>query len=161
MTAACSAIRRLRELPPASPLDAAQERRCGMSTEQQEDFGWNPDDAETLQGLDDQEIDNLSRNGSVPAASVDLDVLTAKEICELPDPPEEDRLIEDLFVRGARTVTGGGTGEGKTSLMLQALKTLLLGGEFLGITVRPVKGRVLVVDAEQGTRSIKRLLRDA
>jgi len=93
--------------------------------------------------------------------SATLDVLTAREICELPDPPESDRLLGDVVVRGGRTVIGGGTGEGKTTLKLQILSALLRGGECLGIEVPKADGRVLVVDAEQGTRSIKRLLRDA
>ena len=126
-----------------------------------DEFGWDPADTETLQHLIDTDADNLSRNGAAPADSIELDVRTAKEICEEPDPPEEDRLIGDLVVRGARIAVGGGTGEGKTSLIHQALRAMLLGGEFLGIVVAPVNGRVLVVDAEQGTRSIKRLLRAA
>lgn len=102
-------------------------------------------------------------NGAVPAeySGAALDVRTAREICELPDPPESDRLLGDIVVRGARTVIGGGTGQGKTTFKLQILSALLKGGECLGIDVPKAKGRVLVVDAEQGTRSIKRLLRDA
>jgi hypothetical protein len=113
--------------------------------------------------VDQDEIERYlaSHNGGAPTDSFELDVQTAKEICEEPDPPETDRLIGDIVVRGTRVAVGGGTGEGKTSFKLQALKTMLLGGEFLGIEVAPIDGRVLVVDAEQGTRSIKRLLRDA
>jgi AAA domain len=105
------------------------------------------------------EEEQRRRNGAASGAA--LDVSTAREICQLPDPPESDRLVGDLVVRGARTVIGGGTGEGKTTLKLQILSALLGGVECLGIDVPKADGRVLVVDAEQGTRSIKRLLRDA
>ena len=39
--------------------------------------------------------------------SQDFEVLTARELCALPDPPAEDNLIGDLVVRGNRTVIGG------------------------------------------------------
>jgi len=89
-----------------------------------------------------------------------LEVLSARELCALPDPPASDLLIGDLLVRGARTVVGGGTGEGKTTLSIQMLSALTFGGECLGIECAG-GARALVVDAEQGTRSIKRLLREA
>src|SRR5262245_49132028 len=88
-----------------------------------------------------------------------LEVMTARDICQLPDPPAEDELLGDALRRGNRTAVGGGTGEGKTTLMLQMLGAVTTGGECLGISAAG-GGRALVVDAEQGTRSVKRLLRE-
>ena len=48
-----------------------------------------------------------------------LSVSTAREVCELPDPPQTAEVIGPLVARGERTVLGGYTGEGKTTLTTQ------------------------------------------
>jgi hypothetical protein len=60
---------------------------------------------------------------------------------------------------GSRLVLGGHTGEGKTTFALQLVTAVATGGEFLGWKAK--QGRVLVIDAEQGLRTIKRRLREA
>lgn len=88
-----------------------------------------------------------------------LDVLTARELCALPDPPESEQLLGPLLIRGQRLVLGAHTGEGKTTLSLQLVRAVVTGGEFLDW--QGVGGRVLVLDAEQGLRTVKRRLREA
>ncbi len=89
-----------------------------------------------------------------------LVVRTAREICALPDPPESHRLAGPLVGRGARTIVVADTGHGKTTLSLQIAKAILTGDEILGYDGAGV-GPVLVLDLEQGERSIKRSLREA
>jgi hypothetical protein len=89
-----------------------------------------------------------------------LDVLTARELCALPDPPVEARLLGELVVRGYRTVIGGDTGAGKSTFALAVLAAIIGGCEFLGFS--GAGGcRALVLDLEQGIRSVKRRLREA
>ncbi len=88
-----------------------------------------------------------------------FDVLTARELCALPDPPESDELLGPLLMRAQRTIIGGHTGEGKTTLALQAIRALVNSEPFLEWTGGG--GRVLVLDAEQGLRTVKRRLREA
>lgn len=97
-------------------------------------------------------------NGAGPTERP-LEVSTAKALCELPDPPRADELLGPILVRGYRTVLGGYTGEGKTTLGLQAIKAVVTEGDFLGW--QGAGGRALVVDAEQGLRTIKRRLAEA
>jgi hypothetical protein len=85
-------------------------------------------------------------------------VLTARQPCELPDPPESDYLLGPLLLRGARTVLGAHTGEGKTTLALELVRAVAMRDEFLEWT--GAAGRALVIDAEQGLRTIKRRLRE-
>jgi hypothetical protein len=85
-------------------------------------------------------------------------VLTARQLCELPDPPESDYLLGPLLLRGARTVLGAHTGEGKTTLALELVRAVAMRDEFLEWT--GAAGRALVIDAEQGLRTIKRRLRE-
>jgi DnaB-like helicase N terminal domain/AAA domain len=89
-----------------------------------------------------------------------LAVLTARELCALPDPPDSDTLLGPLLIRGHRLVIGGHTGEGKTTLALQAVRAVVHGEEFLDWK-GPGGCRALVIDAEQGLKSIKRALREA
>lgn len=96
------------------------------------------------------------RNGSAGDA---LEVLTARELCALPDPPGSEDLLGPLLVRGNRLVLGGHTGEGKTTAALAIVRAVALGETFLDW--RGPGDRVLVIDAEQGLRTIKRRLREA
>jgi RecA-family ATPase len=56
-------------------------------------------------------------------------------------------------------VLGGHTGEGKTTMALAIARAVALREEFLGW--HGSGGRVLVIDAEQGLKTIKRRLREA
>ena len=88
-----------------------------------------------------------------------LEVLTAREVCALPEPPGDDQVLGPLFVRGQRTVIGAHTGHGKTSLILQAIAAITERRACLDW--HGTGGRALVIDAEQGLRTIKRRLREA
>jgi hypothetical protein len=86
-----------------------------------------------------------------------LEIRSARELCALPDPPEEEQLLGPLLLRGQRLVLGAHTGEGKTSMALQIVRALTTGGDFLDW--QGSGGRVIVLDAEQGLRTVKRRLR--
>jgi hypothetical protein len=88
-----------------------------------------------------------------------LTALSAREICALPEPPESAELLGPLVVRGARTVLAAHTGEGKTTLALQMAKAAVTNSSFLEWEGSGT--RALVIDAEQGLRTIKRQLRQA
>ncbi|MGH3032120.1 MAG: AAA family ATPase [Gaiellaceae bacterium] len=94
-----------------------------------------------------------------PPAAERLVPMTTRELCALPDPPKSDELLGPVLVRRQRTVIGGYTGEGKTSLALQMVAAVANRREFLGW--QGIGGKVLVIDAEQGLRTIKRRLREA
>ena len=68
------------------------------------------------------------------------------------------QLLGPLLLRGQRLVLGAHTGEGKTSMALQIVRALTMQGEFLDW--QGSGGRVLVLDAEQGLRTVKRRLRE-
>ncbi len=95
-------------------------------------------------------------NTDRPGAAPRLKVLTARELCKLPDPDRSDEVLGPLLIRRERTVLGGAKNEGKTSLGLQMVAAVVTGGEFLGFT--GAGGRALVIDAEQGLRTVKRRL---
>lgn len=90
---------------------------------------------------------------------VRLEVLSAKSVCELPDPPVDDQLLGPLAVRGQRLIIGGHTGEGKTTIALQLLRSILERKPFL--EWEGSGGRALFLDCEQGLRTVKRRLREA
>lgn len=85
---------------------------------------------------------------------------TARTICETPDPPDTHHLLGPLVGRGARTIIVADTGHGKTTIALQLARAVLTGDEALGYAGAGT-GPVLVLDLEQGERSIKRSLREA
>jgi AAA domain len=89
----------------------------------------------------------------------ELEVLTAREVCALPDPPKSDELLGPLLTRGQRLVLGGQTGEGKTTMALAMVRAIALGETFLDW--HGPGGRALVLDAEQGLKTVKRRLREA
>jgi hypothetical protein len=97
--------------------------------------------------------------GVKQAEEPQLQVVTARDLCALPDPSRSDELLGPLLVRGHRTVLGAHTGEGKTTLALQMIHASVTAGELL--KWRGGGGRALVIDAEQGLRTIKRRLREA
>lgn len=88
-----------------------------------------------------------------------LDVLTAKATCALPGADEDDQLLGPLAIRGQRLVVGGHTGEGKTTFTLLMLRAIVEQTPFLEWT--GAGGKALVIDAEQGLRSIQRRLHEA
>jgi predicted ATP-dependent serine protease len=87
-----------------------------------------------------------------------FEVLTARELCLLADPPTSDYLLGPVLVRGMRTVLGAHTGEGKTTLALEMMAAVVQSREWLEWT--GAGGTALVIDAEQGLRTIKRRLRE-
>lgn len=91
---------------------------------------------------------------------ITLIVETGQELCALPDPPEEDQLLGPLVLRRQRLVVGGHTGEGKTTFCLQLIRAILRKEFFLD-QWQGRGGRALVIDAEQGLKTIKRRLREA
>lgn len=90
----------------------------------------------------------------------ELAVLTARQTYELPDPPIADMLLGPAVVRRYRTIIAAGTGQGKTTLSLAMLAAIVNGQELLGWSGAG-QCRALVVDLEQGLRTIKRRLREA
>jgi hypothetical protein len=89
-----------------------------------------------------------------------LEVLSARSFSALPEPDRSGQLLGPLVVRGFRTIVVAETGHGKTTLTLQMLAGIVTGAHVLGHAGAGV-GPVLVVDLEQGRRSIKRGLREA
>jgi len=88
-----------------------------------------------------------------------LQVVTAQDLCAQPDPDRSGELLGPLVVEGYRLLIGGHTGEGKTTLALAFLAAILDGREMLGFTGRGGV-RALLLDAEQGAKSLKRRLRE-
>lgn len=96
----------------------------------------------------------------VPEASEVTPVtMTAREICALPDVADTEEVLGSLAIRRQRVVVGAHTGHGKTTLVLQMTQAVVTGGELLGY--RGSGGRALIIDGEQGLRTIKRRLREA
>ena len=87
-------------------------------------------------------------------------LLTAREFMALPESKASDLLLGPLVVRGARTILVGDNGHGKTTLALQMLGGILDGRDVIGYEGAG-SGPVLIVDLEQGQRSIKRGLRES
>jgi hypothetical protein len=94
-----------------------------------------------------------------PVSDEALEVLTAAEVYQLPDPPGSGELLGSLVVRGQRVILGGHTGEGKTTAKLAIVRAIATKSRFLDWT--GAGGRALVIDAEQGLKTIKRRLREA
>jgi hypothetical protein len=96
-----------------------------------------------------------------PTRATPLPVLqTARELSARPDPATSDQLLGPLIIRGQRHLIGGHTGRGKTSLILGLLKAMLTRTPYLGFEPHTQTPRILVIDAEQGIRTIKRRLRE-
>jgi len=91
-----------------------------------------------------------------------LEILSAREIMELPDPDESGYLLGPLLYRGHRIVVGGWTGHGKTTFTMHMVSAAVQGREFLRPSWHGRKEEIkaLVVDVEQGTRTVKRVLRE-
>jgi 5S rRNA maturation endonuclease (ribonuclease M5) len=105
-------------------------------------------------------LDDLVTLDETPAIVPALEVVTARAFMLKPDPSEDYELLGPLVGRGARTIIVGDTGHGKTTLALQMLAAIVKGETMLdrnGASAAPG----LIVDLEQGQRSIKRSLHDA
>jgi AAA domain-containing protein len=89
-----------------------------------------------------------------------LDVATASAFVARPEPPESALLLGPLVRRCERVVLLGDTGHGKTTLSYQMGGAVIAGEEALGYRGEGI-GPLLILDLEQGERSIKRLLREA
>jgi hypothetical protein len=112
----------------------------------------------TMTAEDDREF-RAAVDGQDGEGATSLETQTAREVCELPDPDASDELLGSLVIRGGRLVLGAHTGEGKTTITFQIAQAITEQREFLDW--RGAGGRVLVIDAEQGLRTIKRRLREA
>jgi len=75
-------------------------------------------------------------------------------------PAERDGLLGDLVPRGARVHVVGESGAGKTTACYRMVRAILTGEEFLGIKGAG-EGPALIIDLEQGRRSILRGLQEA
>ena len=89
-----------------------------------------------------------------------VELMTTKQVMALPDPEESQYLLGPLLYRGQRVILGGHTGHGKTTLVMRMTAAAVFGKRFLEWAG---KGglRALVVDVEQGTKTIKRQIREA
>jgi hypothetical protein len=127
----------------ATPLkdDAVGRIAASAASYEPEDVPWRPED--------------VPIGGEIEA----FQVMAANEILELPDPDEGQQLLGPLVVRQGRLMVGADTGAGKTTFLLRMVKALVDGGEFLDWQAEGGL-RVLIIDAEQNVRSIKRGLRE-
>jgi hypothetical protein len=105
------------------------------------------------------ELETLASNGHGPSSGESPITMTAREICALPDVAAIDEVLGSLAMRRQRLIVGAHTGHGKTTFVLQMVQAVVTGGEF--VEFRGSGGRALIVDGEQGLRTIKRRLREA
>lgn len=104
-------------------------------------------------------VDDLSQPSSGPAGP---QLMTARAMAAKPSLGTAAQVVGPLFQRGMRTTLGAGTGEGKTSLAFQAIRSLIHRTPFLEASwVPPRPGRALIIDLEQGEEVVKRRLREA
>lgn len=104
--------------------------------------------------------DAAAANGAAPDDDTfTLHPQTARALCDEPD-TGTDQLLGPLVLAGGRTIIVGDTGEGKTSLAFQLIRTILTGTTFLDWQGAG-DGRALIIDLEQGRKSVKRGLRDS
>ncbi len=94
-----------------------------------------------------------------PRTSLRLNLMTAREVVDLPTPTGEGELLGSLVRRGDRIVAGAATGHGKTTFGLAAVRAITTRSTLLDW--QGTGGRGLVIDTEQGLRTIQRRLREA
>ena len=85
-----------------------------------------------------------------------LRVISMEELLATPDPDEHDYLLGALMLKGSRVVVGAYSGHGKTTWGLQALSAILRGEDFLSWHGSGNGTRALILDVEQGRRTVKR-----
>ncbi len=117
------------------------------------------DDATLLKCVTSIEQREQRKTPEEPHAPVTFTVLTARALSALPDPDTDALLLGPVLVRAGRTVIGAHTGHGKTTFALQMVKAVVTQSDCLGWS--GAGGRALVLDAEQGLRTIKRRLVEA
>jgi hypothetical protein len=89
-------------------------------------------------------------------------MLTARAMSARPAPERALQVVGPLIQRGMRTTVGAETGNGKTTLALQAIRCLVHREPFLDEAwVPPRPGKALIVDLEQGEETVKARLREA
>jgi len=94
------------------------------------------------------------------SASLALEVITALDLCERPDPEHGGELLGPLVVESARTIVLGHTGAGKSTLISRMSAAIVSGSAFLDWTA--VGGiRILLIDLEQSEADAKRMMREA
>ncbi len=98
-------------------------------------------------------------NGTSPDTSESWQPLKASEFLELPE-PEGNELLGPVVLRSGRTIVGGDSGHGKTTLAYAMISAIVAGTELLGWQGAGL-GPALIIDLEQGVRSIKRGIRNA
>lgn len=114
-----------------------------------------PVDSSTLRRLPEPAT---SGHGEISGALM----LTARAMAARPATSEDLEVVGPLFMRGMRTTIGAQTGEGKTTLGLQAISSLISGRPFLDDAWTPRRlGKALIVDLEQGEETVKRRLIEA
>lgn len=86
--------------------------------------------------------------------------LTAREFLEIPD-LEADYRVEGLWPIGGSVVLVAQAKAGKTTLMLNLIKSLVTGNDFMRrFPVQEVTGRVCLIDLELSDHTLRRWLRD-
>jgi hypothetical protein len=108
---------------------------------------------------DSSRANGAEAGGNETAEPFALTVETSRALGALPEPSETDMLVGPLVVRGARTIIVGDTGHGKTTFSFLLAAAVLSGSDMLGYHGCGA-GPVLIIDLEQGLRSIKRVLRE-
>lgn len=83
-----------------------------------------------------------------------LEAVCLADFLATPDPPAEP-LLGPLLARGDRLILAAATGEGKSTMVMWMVRAIVTGEQFLGWA--GAGGRVLVIDAEQSKRDIRRL----
>lgn len=100
---------------------------------------------------------------TVPAGDPDgkphFPLVTAAELCAEPD-QDGAQLLGPLILQGGRTIIVGDTGHGKTTIAMQFLRVILNGDQFCDHQGAGA-GKALIIDLEQGRKSVKRALRHA
>lgn len=100
------------------------------------------------------------QNGQRPdLTSESWEPMKASAFLELPE-PEGNELLGPLVLRGGRTIVGGDSGHGKTTLTFAMISAIVHGTELLKWKGAGL-GPALIIDLEQGVRSIKRGIRQA
>lgn len=85
-------------------------------------------------------------------------VMTASDWCDRPE-PEHVSILGALITEGSRLVIGGDSGHGKTTLVMGIVHAVATSGEFLGM--EGCGAPVLIIDLEQGERTMRRRLVEA
>lgn len=97
-------------------------------------------------------------NGTQPATA-GFPIITAAALCQEPD-TDGNQLLGPLVLQGGRTIIVGDTGHGKTTIAMQLIRCILDQQPFCGHQGAG-GGKALIIDLEQGRKSVKRALRNS